>query len=127
MPITPKVFQKTNKNNLQNLNIVDDYIIAEEIEQENKGIMKKIVERSRQFNVKFYWKKVQYKVNEVKYLAKEFSAEEEKLDSDYIKAALNLEGPTNKKELLSVLSIVNYLIKYIPDLSQIKSTIKNFN
>lgn len=71
--------------------------------REHNEIIRKFVKPAREFNVKFI---LDYKVNKGKYLGREYSAEKEKPDSEYMKAVLILEEPTNKKELLGM---VNYL------------------
>lgn len=54
---------------------------------------------------------------EVKYLGQIFCAEGMKPDPEYIQAIVALKEPNNKKDLLSFLGMVNYLLKYLPNLA----------
>ena len=61
--------------------------------------------------------KVQFGPKEVKYLGHILSSDGIRLGDDRIQAILDLPTPTNIKELRSVLGMVNYVRKFIPDLA----------
>ncbi|CAB1111841.1 unnamed protein product [Ectocarpus sp. CCAP 1310/34] len=63
--------------------------------------------------------KVQFGPREVKYLGHILSADGIRLGEDRIKSILDLPTPTNIKELRSVLGMVNYVRKFIPNLAAI--------
>ena len=63
--------------------------------------------------------KVQFGPKEVKYLGHILSSEGIRLGEDRIKSIIDLPTPTNIKELRSVLGMVNYVRKFIPDLATI--------
>lgn len=102
----------------------DDFIIAGKDEREHDMILREVLKRARHFGVKFNKNKVQYKLDKVGYLGQIFSKEGIKPDPQYIQAILELEEPKNKKELLRILGMLNYLTKYIPNLSNLVSTLR---
>ena len=63
--------------------------------------------------------KVQFGPKEVKYLGHILSADGIRLGDDRIKSILDLPTPTNIKGLRSVLGMVNYVRKFIPNLATV--------
>lgn len=63
------------------------------------------------------------------YVGQIFSEGGVKPDPSYVKAILEIDQPKNKKELLKILGMINYLSKYLPNSSNIlvplRSLIKN--
>ena len=68
----PEVIQKKNEalfGNIDGVEIIfDDIIVAAESEVEHDTIMRKLLQRAREANVKFNEAKLQFKVSEVKYM-----------------------------------------------------------
>lgn len=126
--VSPEVFQRANEKIFGDLNIgiyFDDFIIAGSNEQEHDKILDEVMSRARKFGVKFNINKVQYKVKEVKYIGQTFSSEGVRPDPQYIQAIQELENPKNKKDLLRILGMLNYLTKYIPNLSNLLHPLRN--
>ncbi|XP_056647232.1 uncharacterized protein K02A2.6-like [Diorhabda sublineata] len=91
---SPEVFQRVNERIFGDLNIpiyFDDLIIAGKDEKEHDLIMNKVLERAKQFNVRFNANKLQYKVKEVIYLGQVYSKEGIKPDNSYVEAIMALE------------------------------------
>nr|XP_022904876.1 uncharacterized protein K02A2.6-like [Onthophagus taurus] len=125
---SPEVFQKLNEKMFGDLDVeiyFDDCIITGKDEIEHDMLMKKFLERARKYNVKFNADKVQYKISHVKYLGQIISGDGTKADPDQIRSILELQEPKNKKELLRVLGMFNYLIKYIPNLAEHATPLRN--
>jgi hypothetical protein len=55
--------------------------------------------------------------SKVEYVGHVFSAEGVKPSSDKVKAILAIPAPENKKELRRFMGMINYLGKFIPNLS----------
>lgn len=122
LSVSPQVFQKINEKIFGDLPVgiyFDDFIIAAETEVVHDQILERVIKRAEQFGVKFNKNKVQYKVSEVSYVGQVFSSEGVRPDSQYVQAILELEEPKNKKELLRNLGMINYLTKYLPNLSDL--------
>lgn len=68
----PEVFHEKNEDSFGDINsgevIFDDIIIAASDDHEHDEIMRKLLQRAREANVKFNPVKPQYKVSEVKYM-----------------------------------------------------------
>lgn len=60
-----------------------------------------------------------FAATEIQFLGHIFSQNGMKLDNDKVNAIKNLKKPANKKELQRLLGMVNYLNKFIPNLSSI--------
>ncbi|XP_057671176.1 uncharacterized protein K02A2.6-like [Diorhabda carinulata] len=93
-------------------------------EKEHDEILKEVISRAKKFSIKFNRSKVQFKVSEVAYLGQIFSAEGVRPDPDYVKAILELEDPTNKKELLRILGKFMFIADILSR-SFIKSNVKD--
>lgn len=120
--VSPEVFQRINEKLFGDLGIgiyFDDFIIAGTCEEEHDKILEAVIKRAKENGVRFNKNKLQYKVNSVKYLGQVFSADGVQPDPEYINAIMKLKVPANKKELLKIIGMINYLTKYIPRLSDI--------
>lgn len=128
LSIAPEFFQKVNVQNFGDIGGVmiyfDDLLIAASNEEEHDKILNKVLERARELNVKFNKSKLQFKVNEVKYVGHVFSKEGYKIDRSRIESIQNFKNPTNKKELQRLLGMVNYFRSFIPNLSELTAQIR---
>lgn len=117
----PEVFQKKNVQmfgDIKGVEIyIDDIIIAGETEVEHDRALNEVLKRAKQHGVRFNKSKFQYKVETVKFVGNVLSAEGISPDEDNIKAILEMKTPASKVELLRFLGMINYLGKYIPNLS----------
>lgn len=124
----PEFFQRENEKHFGDINGVvvyfDDILIAGQDEKEHDQILKKVIERARQLKLKFNKDKLQYRVEKVKYLGHVFTKQGMSPDEDRVKSILSLSDPTNKKELQSVLGMVNYLRKFISNMADLTSPLR---
>ena len=69
--LAPEIFQRKNETIFGDIDDVEvifvDIVIATKGEREHDEIMKKLLQRARESNVKFNSEKLQYKVSEVKW------------------------------------------------------------
>ena len=105
--------------------IHDDLIIASKTSDEHDKILTKVFERARERNIKFNKNKIQFKVSEVKYLGHIIGKTGTRPDPEKIDAIQEMPTPTNKQELQRFLGLVNYVGKFIPNLSQITTPLRN--
>lgn len=82
-------------------------------------ILEKIMCVARQNNIKFNSDKLQYFVQQVKYVGSIFSKDCVTPDPERIEALLETQSPRNKKELQMYLGMVNFMRNHIPALSQL--------
>ena len=125
---SPEFFQKLNNDNFGDIPGVivyfDDLLIAAENIQKHDDILKQVIERARDINVKFNPMKIQYRVQEVKYLGHIFDKYGMRPDDEKIEAIIKLKEPKCKKELQRLLGMINYHSKYIPNLSKISAPLR---
>ncbi|XP_026689282.1 uncharacterized protein K02A2.6-like [Diaphorina citri] len=106
--------------NIKGVNVYfDDIIAGADSELELLNILMEIVSVARSKNVKFNVDKIQYFVSEVNYLGMVFNEAGMKPDSDRVESIKNLKAPSNRKELQSILGLINYLRPFIPNLSDL--------
>ena len=97
----------------------DDIIIAGKDTAEHDSALKQVLESARSQNIKFNWSKVQLWVNQVKYLSDIVTTDGFKPDPEKTKTIINMAEPQNKQDLQHLLGIVNYLLQYIRNMSEI--------
>ncbi|KAB0790510.1 hypothetical protein PPYR_15096, partial [Photinus pyralis] len=126
--IAPEYFQYLNEKNFDDIRGVtvyfDDLLISADTEKEHDEILKKVIERARQMGVKFNKNKLQFKQESVRYLGHIFSSEGVKVDPERVKAIEGLKAPESKKELQSLLGMLNFLRPFISNLSELTSSLR---
>ena len=106
----PEVFQKRSLEIFSGIDgvfiVFDDLIIAAKDEKQHDLILRKVLERAREANVRFNKAKLQLKVSSVKYLGHLISAEGVTPDTDKVIAILDMPVPNDKKSLQRFLGMV---------------------
>lgn len=124
----PEIFQKRNFDvfgDIEGCEIYfDDLIIAGSNEREHDVILNKVLQKAKDYNVKFNKDKFQFRVNSVNFVGKVVSKEGIKPDPTHVKAIKELEKPTDKKALMRLLGMSKYLSQYIPNLSKLTSSLR---
>lgn len=96
---------------------IDDILITAKTEQEHDENLKRVVERAKQ-------QKLQYKVSEVKFLGHIFNSSGVSVDPNRVKAIVEMEEPTSKKELQRYLGMINYLRSFVPNMAQLTEPLR---
>ncbi|GFU17381.1 retrovirus-related Pol polyprotein from transposon opus [Nephila pilipes] len=124
----PEVFQKRNQKlfgDIEGVEIYfDDIIVAEYDEDSHDAIMSKVLERAGSLNIKFNPDKLQYRVSEVKYVGQIISKSGVKPDPDHIKAIVAMPTPKSKTEVRRLLGMVNFLSRFIPNVSNVTAPLR---
>ena len=107
------------------LPIFDDIIIGGRDEQEHDLILRKVLTRARERNIKFNRDKIQFRVNKVKYMGEVVSELGFSPDPDKISAIHNMPTPSSKQDLQRLLGMINYLAKYIPNMSELTAPLRS--
>ncbi|KAL1446523.1 hypothetical protein WDU94_003657 [Cyamophila willieti] len=102
----------------------DDIIIAGKDETDHDRLLIEVFERARKYNVKFNEEKFQYRKSSVKFLGQIISKEGVRIDEDQVASISKMECPRNKKELMRFLGITKYLSKFIPNVSNVSSPLR---
>lgn len=126
--IAPEAFQKCNEMNFEGIDgiaiYIDDILIFSDTVEEHNKIMKKVMERAKEKNIKFNKDKFQFQQTEVKFLGHKISQFGISFDDNRIRAIEELGTPKNKKDVQKLLGMVNYLQKTIPNLADISTPLR---
>ncbi|GFT79133.1 transposon Tf2-9 polyprotein [Trichonephila clavipes] len=101
-----------------------DIIVAGCDEDSHDAIMSRVFERAKLLNIKFNPDKLQYRVSEVKYVGQIISKSGIKPDPDHIKAIVEMPTPKSKTEVRRLLGMVNFLSKFIPNVSKVTAPLR---
>ena len=108
-----EVMQKRNEETFADIPgvriIADDMIIAEKDETEHYVIVRKVMQKARERNVKFNKTKVQFKVPNATYMGHIVAADGLKPDFAKVEAIVMMPKPENKSDLQRLLGMVRYL------------------
>ncbi|KAK3093011.1 hypothetical protein FSP39_010012 [Pinctada imbricata] len=124
----PEVFQKRISEIFDDIEgceaIMDDVLIwGETIEQHNKRL-RIVLERVRAANLKLNKQKCKISLTEVKYMGHIIGSDGLKTDPDKIAAITSMPEPKCKKELQRFMGMVNYLGKFVRNLSDINQPLR---
>ena len=103
--------------------IVDDILIwgegetDEEAAHDHDRNLQALLERCRQENIKLNAEKLQFRVEEVTYVGHRLSKKGLSSDPAKVSAINDMPTPTDKQSLQRFLGMVNYLVKFLPELS----------
>ena len=98
--------------------VVDDILIWAENDEQHDKILKSVLERARQRNLRLNKKKSQIKCDSINYIGHILTKEGVKPDPKKVKAIQCMEAPKNKEDLRRFLGMLTYLSKFVPNLSQ---------
>ena len=123
-----EVFQRKNIQTFGDIQgvymIHDDMIIAGADEREHDNILRKVMKRAQEKNIKFNKEKIQFKVKQVKYMGSILSKDGSKPDPEKVKAISEMPDPEDKKGIERLLGTINFLASYIPNMSDITAPIR---
>lgn len=124
----PEIFHRTFSEifeDIENVKIyIDDIIIFAKNRQQHDEILEKVLKRAREKGVKFNKKKCKIGVNKVKYIGHEISEKGISVDQDKVEAIKQIKKPQNTKELQRFLGMITYVGKFIPNLSEKTSNLR---
>ncbi|XP_026688729.1 uncharacterized protein K02A2.6-like isoform X1 [Diaphorina citri] len=127
--VASEVFQHALQNLLRDIpNIqiyIDDILIFAKDKVQHDEILNKIFEKASEIGLKFNKKKLQLGKSSVKFMGHIISKDGVLPQDSKIKAIENMQAPTNVKELQRFLGVVNYLGKFIKNLSQLTVSLRS--
>ena len=105
--------------------LVDDIIVTRRTLEEHDTNLSAMLERAADKNLKLNPDKLTVGVQEVEYFGHIISADGLKPDPTKVKAIQDMLPPVNKKELQTMLRMINYLVKFAPQLSEMMKPIRD--
>lgn len=117
----PEVFHKTMQqlfDGIQGVGVfIDDVVVWGCTKQEHDERLRKVLNKARDSGLKLNKKKWQFGVSNITYLGEKLSEAGVQPDPEKISAIADMPAPDDKKNLQRALGLVNYLGKFIPNLS----------
>lgn len=124
----PEVFQKKVSQIFENIEgcevIMDDILIWGNDEREHNERLKIVLETAKRANLKLNKNKSKIGLTEVKYMGHLIGKDGLKTDPEKVKAIHAIPEPQNKKELQRFMGMVNYVSKFIKNLSMINQPLR---
>lgn len=103
---------------------IDDLLIYAKDREEHNKILKKVLERCREINLKLNKGKCKFLLQEIKYLGHIISKNGLSPDKSHISAITNMPTPQNKKDVERLLGLITYVGTFIPNLSEKTSVLR---
>ena len=124
----PDVFQRTMAQMFEDIEgcevFVDDLLVWGKSEQEHNERLKNVMERAAEIDLKFNKEKCKINQKEVKYVGHTFGSDGLKPSADRVQAILDMPLPQDRKSLQRFMGMVNYLNKFIPNLSSVSKPLR---
>ena len=123
-----EVFQKKVSQAFEGLDgvlvLYDDILVYSNTKEEHNIRLAKCLERTRLKGIKLNKVKCKFQMPEVVYLGHVIGADGIKPNPARIQDILDMPNPTDVKGCQRILGMLNYLAKYIPNMSQLTSPIR---
>ncbi|XP_015124738.1 uncharacterized protein LOC107046602 [Diachasma alloeum] len=118
----PEVFHREYSRifaGIRNIEVyIDDILIwAKDVEEQN-NILRQVLERAKEYNVKLNRDKCVTGSNRVKFLGHIFTDKGIEIDEEKVKAIKEMKTPKSSKDVERLLGMINYVLKYIPMVSE---------
>ena len=94
-------------------------IIAAVNIEEHDQILRQVLERASEKNIKFNFDKLQLRMNEVRYLGTMVTPQGIKPDPTKVSAIVEMTTPIDKAGIRRLLGMMNFLAAHIPNVSTI--------
>ena len=105
--------------------LVDDIIVTGRTQEEHDTNLRSTLERAAATNLELNPDKLTVGAQEVEYFGHIISADGLKPDPTKVKAIQDMPPPVDKKELQTMLGMINYLAKFAPQLSETTKPIRD--
>ncbi|XP_064469988.1 uncharacterized protein K02A2.6-like [Ornithodoros turicata] len=119
----PAIFQRIMDNMLKDLDGVivylDDILVMGRSEQEHIRNLERVLQRLMERGVRIKRGKCEFLKTELQYLGHVINAEGVKPSKEKVEAVLRAPAPTDKQQLRSLLGVINFYGKFLPDLSSV--------
>ncbi|XP_042145244.1 uncharacterized protein K02A2.6-like [Ixodes scapularis] len=121
--IAPEIFQRAMHQVLQGLEgvsvVMDDILVWGGTKTEHDENLKRVLERCRSYNLRLNKKKCRFLQQSVRYLGHIVTNEGLALDPGRLQDILEVKEPKNRKELQVFLGMVNFVARFVPNMSTI--------
>ena len=124
-----EIFQREMVKHFSNLEgveiVVDDILVHGRTQEEHHERLKKVLEKARSIGLKLNKDKSHFGLNEVNYVGHKLTGEGLRPSEERIKAITNMKEPRNVEELNTILGMIAYVGKFIPNLSHLTGPLRD--
>ncbi|KAK7933488.1 hypothetical protein WMY93_004384 [Mugilogobius chulae] len=117
----PEIFHKAMESIIEGLEgtrvYIDDLVVWGTTKQQHDERLEKLLQRVKKFGLKLKREKCLFGVMEMTFLGDKLTANGVLPDKTKVQAILNMPAPTDKKGVLRAMGMINFLGKFIPNLS----------
>ncbi|CAC5407755.1 unnamed protein product [Mytilus coruscus] len=123
-----EVFQKRVSQLFENLKGVetdiDDILVWGTTRKEHDDRLRSVLNRCQEVGLTLNAEKCKFRVKEVTYIGHTLSADGVRPDQEKIRAIKEMLAPTDKKGVQRLLGTINYLAKFVPNMSAVTEPIR---
>lgn len=106
------------------VNVIDDLLVWGETVEEHDRRLIQLLKRAREKNLKLNKSKCKIRTSEIRYIGHILSADGLKPDPEKVRAVAQLPPPESKQALMRFMGMVQYLSKFIPNLSEVSAPLR---
>ena len=129
LAVSSEIFQKILLEAIYGLPgvvcVADDLIIHGKDEDDHDRNLEGFLNRCQEKGIKLGKEKLIHRLNKVNFMGNLITAEGLKPDSDKVRAVIEMQEPKNLEELRRYLGFINYLSRYIPNLTDMIHPLRN--
>ena len=103
---------------------IDDILVWGGNEEEHNKRLKVVLQRCKEIDLRLNREKCQFGMPQVTYLGHTINAQGISPDRERVKAICEMPPPQDKKGVERLLGTLNYMAKFIPDLSTLTQSIR---
>ena len=104
--------------------IMDDILIWGRTLEEHDRRLKQVLDKARKYNLKLSKNKCEFRKKEVTYVGHVLSDTGVKIDYEKLRAVEQMTAPENKKELEHFLGFIQYLGKFLENMSEVSAPLR---
>ena len=124
----PEVYQRRMEQVFEGIQgvkvIMDDIIMYGSNKEEHDTRLRNVLERARDNNLRLKKSKCHIEQEEVKFHGHVFTRDGLKTDPEKVRAVVDMPRPTDKAGVQRLLGMVNYVGKFIPNMSDLTSPLR---
>ena len=124
----PEVYQQRNEQVFEGLLgvkvIIDDIIIHGRTGPEHDTRLRAVLQRAKDDNLRLKESKCHIQQEEVKFHGHLFSHDGLKTDPEKVRAIVEMPRPTDKSGVQRLLGMINYVSKFIPNMSDLTAPLR---
>lgn len=104
--------------------VMDDILVWGRTKEEHDRNLENVLQRCRLHNLKLNRKKCRFLQDTVRYLVHVLTRDGLSLDPDRLHDILQVKAPSDKKELQTFLGMVNFVSRFIPNMSTVTAPLR---